>query len=97
MINTDFNQFNLRANSDFTPFRSYRLKMGESILLIRTNDHGGSGGQGNKWVVATYATPLMPVYESSNLGGYAGPTDSIVGANETTNPIAEQMLAPLAP
>ncbi len=91
MVNTVFDRFNLRANSDFSLFKD-RLKIGESIILIRTKHHGGSGGQGNKWVTATYATPLMPVYESKNLGGYAGPTDSINGANETTNPVAEQML-----
>lgn len=91
MINTNFDRLNLRTNSDFSLLND-RLRIGESILISRTNDHGSSGGQGNRWVTATLSNPLMPIYEPLNIGGYAGPTDSINGANEQTNPIAEQML-----
>ncbi len=91
MINTDFERINLRANSDYRLFND-RLKIGESILISRTRDHGSTGGQGNKWVMATLITPIMPVYESKNMGGFAGPTDSINGRNEQTNPVGEQLL-----
>ncbi len=91
MINTNFERLNLRANSDFSLFKD-KLKVGESFLIGRTRGHGSQGGQGNKWVVATLSSPLMPVYEPKNIGGYAGPTDSINGRNEQTNPVAEQML-----
>ncbi len=91
MINTDFDRLNLRANSDFSLLKD-RLKIGESFLISRTGGHGSQGGQGNKWVTACYSSPLMPVYEQKNVGGFAGPTDSINGRNETTNPVAEQML-----
>ena len=91
MINTNFERLNLRANSDFSLFNDH-LRVGESILAGRTRGHGSQGGQGNKWVIATLSSPLMPVYEPKNLGGFAGPTDTINGNNEQTNPIAEQML-----
>lgn len=91
MINTDFERINLRANSDYRLFND-RLKIGESILISRTRDHGSTGGQGNKWVMATLVTPIMPVYEPKNMGGFAGPTDSINGRNEQTNPVGEQLL-----
>ena len=91
MINTDFERFNLRVNSDFNLFNGI-VKIGVSLLVGSTKEHGSSGGQGNRWVVASLASPLMPVYEPENIGGYAGPTDSINGHNEYTNPVAEQML-----
>ncbi len=91
MINTNFERLNLRANSDFSILNDH-LKIGESFLITQTKSHGSQGGQGNKWVQATLISPLMPVYEPLNLGGYAGPTDSINARNEQTNPIAEQML-----
>ncbi len=91
MINTDYERFNLRVNSDFKLFNGI-VKIGESLLVGTTKEHGSSGGQGNRWVVATLASPLMPVYEPENIGGYAGPTDSINGHNEYTNPVGEQML-----
>jgi TonB-linked SusC/RagA family outer membrane protein len=34
----------------------------------------------------------MPVLDETALGGYGGPTDSLTGINERTNPVAEQML-----
>lgn len=91
MINTDYERLNLRVNSDFKLLDN-RIKIGESVLLSRISDHGSAGGQGNRWVVATYSSPLMPVYEPENIGGFAGPTDTINGRNEQTNAIAEQML-----
>jgi len=91
MINTDYERLNMRVNSDFKLLDN-RIRIGESMLLSRISDHGSAGGQGNRWVVATYSSPLMPIYEPKNIGGYAGPTDSINGRNEQTNPIAEQML-----
>jgi TonB-dependent starch-binding outer membrane protein SusC len=90
-INTDFERLNLRANSDYSILNG-RVKIGESILIGHTADHGSSGGQGNRWVVTSFSTPLMPIYEDRNLGGFAGPTDSICGRNEQTNAVAEQML-----
>jgi TonB-dependent starch-binding outer membrane protein SusC len=91
MINTNFNRLNLRTNSDFKLLND-RLKISESVLIGRTNDHGGGSGS-SSWVLSTVASPLMPVYEIKNLGGYAGPTDTINGANESSNPVAEQMLS----
>lgn len=91
MVNTFYDRLNLRANSDFSLFNN-RLNIGESFLIGQTKGSGSQGGQGNKWVMATLVSPLMPVYEPANLGGFAGPTDSINGRNEQTNPIAEQIL-----
>jgi TonB-linked SusC/RagA family outer membrane protein len=91
LIDTRLQRFTLRANSDFRIGK--KLEIGESVHFSRMflNDVSHYGN-GNPWLVATTTSPLMPVYDKTALGGYGGPTDTLTGANERTNPVAEQML-----
>jgi TonB-linked SusC/RagA family outer membrane protein len=91
LIDTRLQRFSLRANSDFNVGR--KLKIGESVLFSRMflNDVSHYGN-GNSWLMATTTSPFMSVYDETAIGGYGGPTDTLTGANERTNPVAEQML-----
>ncbi|MCK4750743.1 MAG: SusC/RagA family TonB-linked outer membrane protein, partial [Bacteroidales bacterium] len=85
-IESQFERINLRANSDFKIGK--RLKIGESLTISQTS----SNNNGGSWGGAITASPLMPIYDSTAIGGYAGPTDTITVNNTRTNPIAGMML-----
>jgi len=85
-IQSQFERINLRANSDFKIGK--RLKIGESLTITQTN----SDNNGGSWGTAIEASPLMPIYDSTAIGGYAGPTDTITVNNDRTNPIAAMNL-----
>ncbi len=83
---SQYERMNLRANSDFEI--GERLKIGESLTVTQTR----SDRNGGSWSTAIQASPLMPVYDTTAIGGYAGPTDTITVNNDRTNPIAGLML-----
>jgi len=87
---SDFERYMIRANSDFYIGEKKRIKIGESINLSRVNTI--ENYVDNPWTQAWQASPLMPIYEPNNLGGYQGPSDSLTGENDKTNPLAELML-----
>ncbi len=91
MVNTGMERFNFRANSEFDV--AEWLSIGENLTyshrIITEESHFANF---NPWRVTTVASPLMPLYDPLALGGYGGPTDSLSGVNERTNPVAEQML-----
>ena len=87
---TGSERFNIRLNSDFV--LSKKLKVGESMMLSRINSDLAGSKNGNPWYLSLVNPPVMPIYEPANLGGYAGPTDSLTGDNDNTNPVAELML-----
>ena len=88
LVNTALDRLTLRANSNFNI--SDRIKISESISLthIDAKDESHLTTTGG----ALTSSPLMPVYDETAAGGYGGPTDTLTGANERTNPLAEQML-----
>lgn len=88
VIKTRLERYTLRMASEYNILESGRVRFGESLIVSRENVHGNSGD----FLNASIASPLMPVYEDQNLGGYAGPTDTITGGNDKTNVIAEQAL-----
>lgn len=91
LIDTDMSRFSLRANSDFKI--NNRLKIGESVSISRMSINDiAHYGNGDAWQVATITSPFMPVYDITATGGFGGPTDSLTGNNERTNPVGEQML-----
>jgi len=91
LLDTEMKRFTFRANSDFQVGK--RIKIGESLTFSRRDLNDGSHyGNGNSWLIATIASPYMLVYDETGLGGFGGPTDTLTGANERTNPVAEQLL-----
>lgn len=85
LIGNSFERFSIRAAGDFTVNNWF--KIGSSLSFSHLED---DYYEGNMWVTSTITSPLMPIYESKNIGGYAGPTDTLTGTkNERTNPVAE--------
>ncbi len=87
LITTNFERFNIRANSDFQV--TDKFKIGESINITKISENNATG---TTWSGAVYASPLMPIYDTANLGGYAGPNSQVTGASDQTNPVAELKL-----
>lgn len=91
LVGTEMERFSLRANSEFQIMKN--IKVGESVAVSRVNaDDISHNTQGNPWLISTTTSPYMPVYDENALGGFGGPTDSLTGNNERTNPLAEQVL-----
>lgn len=91
MVNTAMQRYNFRANSEFDVGKW--LTIGENLTYsYRITDDESHFTNFNPWRVTTVASPLMPLYDPNAPGGYGGPTDSLTGPNERTNPVAEQML-----
>lgn len=91
LINTDMSRVGLTANSDFRIGK--RIKFGESVSFSSVDLTDVTNySNGNAFQVSLVTSPLMPVYDETAIGGYGGPTDSLTGINERTNPVAEQML-----
>jgi TonB-linked SusC/RagA family outer membrane protein len=91
LIGTSMKRYTLKANSDFKLGK--RISLGESFNFSNIGiDDESHYTNGNPWHVASITSPLMPVYDDNNKGGYAGPTPEVTPVNERTNPVAEQML-----
>ncbi|OIP83576.1 MAG: hypothetical protein AUK44_04810 [Porphyromonadaceae bacterium CG2_30_38_12] len=90
MINTNFKRYSLRLNSEFDINK--RWKIGETFSFSRIEDRKTSQLGGNLWQSAVITSPIMHLYEPDNLGGFGGPDQTITGANDKSNPFAEQSL-----
>ncbi len=90
MINTSFKRYTLRLNSEFDINK--RWKIGETFSFSRIEDRKTSQLGGNLWQSAVITSPIMHLYEPANLGGFGGPDQNVTGANDKSNPFAEQSL-----
>lgn len=91
LVGTAMDRFTLRGNSEFQI--TDNIKIGESLAVSRLNVNDEAHyGNGNPWLMASITSPYMPVYDKNALGGFGGPTDTLTGNNERSNPLAEQML-----
>ncbi len=81
MLGTAYERYHLRVNNDA---KIGRLKFGESLNLSysQKENEPSSGGRSQIEQILKI-TPTMPIYDSTNLGGYAGPEndDGHDGAN----------------
>ncbi len=86
LINTGMDRYTLRGNSDFNVGK--RLKIGESVALTKLKvDDEAHYTNGKPWQAVLVDSPLMHIYDSTAVGGYGGPVDTLTGANERTNPV----------
>lgn len=83
IINTGYERFNFRANSDFT---KGKFKIGENIALSFGNQKPELGGGRSVIEHAIKMAPYLPVYNPDNLGGYQGPTSAVDG-QDAENPV----------
>lgn len=90
LITTWRRALSLKANTDFKITDKFRI--GENISFGTSQNRNQADQQGNPWVTAAIASPLMPVYNPDARGGYQGPDEYITGTNERTNTYAELML-----
>jgi TonB-linked SusC/RagA family outer membrane protein len=81
MIGTSYESFNLRVNNNM---ELGRIKFGESIALkLDKKSNEPSAGDRSQIEQILKMPPLVAVYDTNSLGGYAGPTndDGHDGAN----------------
>ncbi len=83
-INTGYERYNLRANSDF---KVGRLKIAENIgvSFARQRPELQSGGR-SLIEHAIKSAPYLPVYNENNKGGYQGPNSGADG-QDAENPV----------
>ncbi len=72
MLSSGFERYNVRANSEL---KYKMIRVGENIALnssIRNNEKNNVGGRSQVERMLKQ-TPLVPVYDTTQLGGFAGP------------------------
>lgn len=70
-------RYSARANSEF--IMGQRIKLGQSFTISRSDMNvGGESETYLPYNVTTKTPPMMPVYDSENVGGYAGSDETTV-------------------
>ncbi len=90
LVKTGYERITGRLNSELKV--NDWLKIGESLVYNYSIHDYTSHKCQNPWRLAAISSPFMPVYDSTNIGGYAGPYDYLTGPNDKSNPYAGQML-----
>ena len=89
MIETDYERFNFRANSQFT---FGNLTIGESFGVSFDKQHPERESGGRSILEhAIKIAPYLPVYNPDNLGGFQGPSSSL-DLQDAENPVRAQTL-----
>jgi len=79
-----YKRYNLRVNSDFDLHPDFQIQ--QSVMLGRANWEGGKASSSDLSQLMR-SSPLLPVHDPDNLGGYAGPLPEIVGRNSRQNQV----------
>jgi len=89
VVNTGFQRFNFRANSDFTVGR---FKFGETLTtsINQQRPYQDAGGR-SQVEHAIKMAPYFPVYNPENLGGFQGPISSLDN-QDAENPVRAMTL-----
>ncbi len=87
VIKSHLQRYTLRANSDFRV--GDRFRAGASISISRIYQDPSGGGSFRS---AYRTAPFLPVYDSTNLGGYAQPSATTTGISDYSNEVANLML-----
>jgi TonB-linked SusC/RagA family outer membrane protein len=92
MVFSGLKRYSARVNSDFTIGKNKRLKIGESIVMSRSE--GLNLGQANNLDFAYLlgSSPTMKLYKPENAGGYGGPNTAETGVNNRENIVARRDL-----
>ena len=89
MVETDYERFNFRANSNFT-FGNLTIGENLGVSFDKQNPERDSGGR-SLLEHAIKIAPYLPIYNEDNLGGFQGPSTSI-DLQDAENPIRAQTL-----
>lgn len=87
VIKSHLKRYTLRANSDFKVGKRFRA--GSSLSIARIYEDPSGGGSFRS---AYRTSPLLPVYDSTNLGGYAQPSATTTGISDYSNELANLMM-----
>ncbi|MDO6438147.1 TonB-dependent receptor [Cyclobacterium sp. 1_MG-2023] len=92
MVFSSLKRYSGRVNSEFTIGKGKKLKIGESLILSRSE--GLNLGQANNLDFAYLlgASPTMKLYKPQNLGGYGGPNPAETGVNNRENIVGRRDL-----
>ena len=82
ILGTNFERFSVRLNSDY---KKGRFRVGESIFLSRGKRDPLALGSRSTLEHTIKQTPLIPVRDPNNLGGFAGP--SVSDGQDARNPV----------
>jgi len=85
IINTGFERFTFRANSDF---EFGKLKIGQT-MSANFNKFKPEASAGGRSLLehAIKMAPYLPVYNPENIGGFQGPNSSADAGNDAENPV----------
>ncbi|UZR99939.1 SusC/RagA family TonB-linked outer membrane protein [Chondrinema litorale] len=99
MLNTGFERYSIRANSEFNVGKKFKVGQTLSIAYSETQSEPYNGGR-SQIEHTIKSAPYLPVYysdyvaitglEQSNLGGFKGPDQ--VDDNDAENPVSVAML-----
>ena len=89
VVNTGFQRFNFRANSDFTVGK---FKFGETLTTSINSQRPYQNAGGRSQIEhAIKMAPYLPVYNPDNLGGFQGPL-SALDNQDAENPVRAMTL-----
>jgi TonB-linked SusC/RagA family outer membrane protein len=87
VIKSSLTRYTLRANADFKVGQRFRTGTSLSVARIRQDPTGGGSFRS-----AYLTAPFLPVYDSTNLGGYAQPSALTTGISDYPNELANIMM-----
>lgn len=87
VIKSSLTRYTLRANADFKV--GQRFRTGTSLSVSRISEDPSGGGSFRS---AYLTAPFLPVYDSTNLGGYAQPSALTTGISDYPNELANIMM-----
>ncbi len=86
IIETAFERYNFRLNTDLT---RGRFRLAQSLSLVQSWRDAERGGRNALERIATI-TPSVPVYDRTQLGGFAGPVAA--DEHDAQNPVGEAVM-----
>ncbi|MES3017051.1 MAG: TonB-dependent receptor [Bacteroidota bacterium] len=92
MVFSSMKRYSGRVNSDFTVGKNKKLKVGESLVMSRTNGLNLGQGTNLDFAYLLGSSPTMKLYKPQNAGGYGGPNPAETGVNNRENIVGRRDL-----
>ena len=88
IIETGFNRYNIRLNSNFDV--TNKLKVGQTLAVALSDQQPEASAGGRSLLEHSIKmAPYLPVYNPDNVGGFQGPTSALDG-QDAENPVRIQ-------
>ncbi|MDC6367701.1 MULTISPECIES: SusC/RagA family TonB-linked outer membrane protein [Flavobacteriaceae] len=91
IIETGFNRYNVRLNSNFDVTDKFKIGETLSVTFSDQTPETGDNNAGSRSLLehAIKMAPYLPIYNADNLGGFQGPTSALDG-QDAENPVRIQ-------